>query len=203
MVGREAWGSATLSDTSNLLTLQKKALMILTGNKYFQIYGEPPGALPHSNPLNKSLEILKFEDIFKISIINPLYMLLYQMKAHQYFLIGSRITILSTIMLQNPQLQSSKQTILIWASLSRLKLYILRTQNKSYMVEKWSVSLDLYHGSVYHANFRNLFHFQHSKPIQKVIFYLYTSLQTEHDYGSVYKLLFFIVSYYRVVIYYE
>ena len=64
----EAWGSACATDLEKILILQKKAVRILTGNKYFQIYGEEAAALPRSEPLFKTLEILKFEDIFKVSI---------------------------------------------------------------------------------------------------------------------------------------
>ena len=64
----EAWGSACATDLEKLLILQKKAVRILTGNRYFQIHGEEAAALPRSEPLFKTLEILKFEDIFKVSI---------------------------------------------------------------------------------------------------------------------------------------
>ena len=66
--GVEAWGSACSTDLEKLLILQKKAVRILTGNKYFQIYGEPSTPLPTAEPLFKTLEILKFDDIFKFSI---------------------------------------------------------------------------------------------------------------------------------------
>lgn len=66
----EAWGSACATDLEKILILQKKAVRILTGNKCFQIYGEEAAALPRSEPLFKTLEILKFEDIFKVSIEN-------------------------------------------------------------------------------------------------------------------------------------
>ena len=69
----EAWGSACTTDLEKLLILQKKAVRILTGNKYFQIYGEPSTPLPSSEPLFKTLEILKFEDIFKMSIAKFIY----------------------------------------------------------------------------------------------------------------------------------
>ena len=71
--GVEAWGSASPTDLEKILILQKKAVRILTGNKYFQIYGEEPTPLPRSEPLFKTLEILKFEDIFKISIAKFIY----------------------------------------------------------------------------------------------------------------------------------
>ena len=69
----EAWGSAAASDLEKILILQKKAVRILTGNKYFQIYGEDAAPLPRSEPLFKTLEILKFEDIFKINIAKFVY----------------------------------------------------------------------------------------------------------------------------------
>ena len=71
--GVEAWGSACTSDLENILILQKKAVRILTGNRYFQIYGEEAAPLPRSEPLFKTLEILKFEDIFKVCIANFVY----------------------------------------------------------------------------------------------------------------------------------
>ena len=66
--GVEAWGSACPTDLEKILILQKKAVRILTGNKYFQIYGEEAAPLPRSEPLFKTLEILKFDDIFKVNI---------------------------------------------------------------------------------------------------------------------------------------
>ena len=72
--GVEAWGSACKSDLNKILVLQKKAVRILSGNRYFQIYGEQAGPLPHSEPLFKSLEILKFDDIFNINIAKFVYL---------------------------------------------------------------------------------------------------------------------------------
>ena len=71
--GVEAWGSANVSDLEKILILQKKAVRILTGNKYFQIYGEDAAPLPRSEPLFKTLDILKFDDIFKVSIAKFIY----------------------------------------------------------------------------------------------------------------------------------
>ena len=71
--GVEAWGSASATDLEKILILQKKAVRILTGNKYFQIYGDEPTPLPRSEPLFKTLELLKFEDIFKTSIAKFVY----------------------------------------------------------------------------------------------------------------------------------
>ena len=68
-----AWGSACPTVTNILLTLQKKAVRILTGNQYFQIYGEPPGPLPSSNPLFSKLKLLKFDDIYKLNISKFVY----------------------------------------------------------------------------------------------------------------------------------
>ena len=52
--GVEAWGSACASDLEKILILQKKAVRILTGNRYFQIYGEVAAPLPRSEPLFKT-----------------------------------------------------------------------------------------------------------------------------------------------------
>ena len=76
--GVEAWGSACSTDLEKILILQKKAVRILTGNRYFQIYGEEAAALPRSEPLFKTLEILKFEDLFKASIAKFVYSTLAQ-----------------------------------------------------------------------------------------------------------------------------
>ena len=45
----------------------------MTGNQYYQIYGEPPVPLPSADPLYKSLEVLKFDDIFKFNIASFIY----------------------------------------------------------------------------------------------------------------------------------
>ena len=66
--GVEAWGSACQTDLSKINVLQNKAVRIITGNQYFQIYGEPPGPLPSANPLFKELNFLKFQDIYNFSI---------------------------------------------------------------------------------------------------------------------------------------
>ena len=71
--GVEAWGSACPTDLEKILILQKKGVRILTGNKYFQIYGEEAAPLPRSEPLFKTLEILKFDDIFKANIAKFVY----------------------------------------------------------------------------------------------------------------------------------
>ena len=75
--GIHAWGSAYASHTNKFIILQKKAVRIMTGNRYFQIYGESAGPLPSSDPLFKQLEILKFGDIFKINLCKFVYETLY------------------------------------------------------------------------------------------------------------------------------
>ena len=57
--GVHAWGSACPSATENLLILQKKAVRIITGNQYFQVYGEPAGPLPSSSPLFFGIEFFE------------------------------------------------------------------------------------------------------------------------------------------------
>ena len=66
--GIESWGSACATFSNKLVVLQKKAIRIISGNQYFQLYGEPAGPLPATNPLFRSLHILKFHDLFKFSI---------------------------------------------------------------------------------------------------------------------------------------
>ena len=71
--GVHAWGSAHDSIKNKILVLQNKAVRILSGVQYFQIYGQDPGPLPSSEPLYRKLEILKFDDIFKLNIANFVY----------------------------------------------------------------------------------------------------------------------------------
>ena len=71
--GVHAWGSACPSATENLLVLQKKAVRIITGKQYFQVYGEPAGPLPSSSPLFSELNFLKFDDIYKLNIAKFVY----------------------------------------------------------------------------------------------------------------------------------
>ena len=85
--GIKAWGSACKTETDKLLILQKKAVRILTGNQYFQIYGEVAGPLPPSQPLFSKLGILKFDDIFHLSMSTRHYVRQFQ----RPFLIGSPI----------------------------------------------------------------------------------------------------------------
>ena len=68
--GIQAWGSADPTTLNKLEILQNKAVRILSGVQYFQIYGQEPGPLPSSDPLYKKLEILKIPDIYELSISN-------------------------------------------------------------------------------------------------------------------------------------
>ena len=71
--GIHVWGSSAKTALDKLVVLQKKAVRILSGKQYFQIHGEPYGPLPASDPLFKSLEILKLHDIFQLNIVNFVY----------------------------------------------------------------------------------------------------------------------------------
>ena len=82
-----AWGSACPTVTNILLTLQKKAVRILTGNQYFQIYGEPPGPLPSSNPLFSKLNLM----IFTSLIFRNLFILLSAILVQRFFQNGLHI----------------------------------------------------------------------------------------------------------------
>ena len=71
--GIESWGSATETNIHRLVILQNKAVRILSGAQYFQVHGQEPGPLPSSNPLYKTLEILKIVDIFQLNIAKFVY----------------------------------------------------------------------------------------------------------------------------------
>ena len=71
--GVEAWGSACDSYISHLEVIQNKAVRVISGVQYYQIYGEDPVPLPSSTPLYKELKILKLADIFKFSIAKFIY----------------------------------------------------------------------------------------------------------------------------------
>ena len=60
----QAWGSADKTIFNKITVLQNKAIRILSGKQYFQIYGETPGPLPSSEPLYKNLEILKLVSFY-------------------------------------------------------------------------------------------------------------------------------------------
>ena len=71
--GIHAWGSANKTTLNKLEVVQNKAIHILSGVQYFQIYGQDPGPLPSSEPLFKKLKILVLEDIFKLNLANFVY----------------------------------------------------------------------------------------------------------------------------------
>jgi hypothetical protein len=71
--GVEAWGSACDSYISHLEVIQNKAVRVISGVQYYQIYGEDPVPLPSSTPLYKELKILKLADIFKFTIAKFIY----------------------------------------------------------------------------------------------------------------------------------
>ncbi len=71
--GVQAWGSACDSYLKELIVIQNKAVRILSGKQYFQIYGQTPGPLPSSSPLYKELKILKLQDIYKFNIAKFVY----------------------------------------------------------------------------------------------------------------------------------
>ena len=71
--GVQAWGSACNTYLEVLRVIQNKAVRILSGKQYFQIYGQAPGPLPSSNPLYKELKILKLNDIYRFNIAKFVY----------------------------------------------------------------------------------------------------------------------------------
>ena len=71
--GIHAWGSACITETEKINVLLKKAVRIMTGNQYFQIYGEPAGPLPSAEPLFKELRILNFRDTFDLNVAKFIY----------------------------------------------------------------------------------------------------------------------------------
>ena len=83
--GVHVWGSADKKYLEKIITLQNKAVRILSGVQYFQIYGQKPGPLPASEPLYKKLEILKFKDIFKLNIATFVYAALINKDCPQIF----------------------------------------------------------------------------------------------------------------------
>lgn len=73
--GIQVWGSACDSVLRQILTLQKKAVRMLTSNDNYPI---TPGPLPATNPLFKELRILKVKDVFKLHFANFIYRTLSQ-----------------------------------------------------------------------------------------------------------------------------
>ena len=74
--GVEAWGSACHSNLSKIRVLQNKAVRIISGRQYFQIFGETPGPLPSADPLYKELEFLDFNDIYNFNVAKFIYLTL-------------------------------------------------------------------------------------------------------------------------------
>ena len=70
--GIHVWGSASATDLEKLLTLQKRAVRVMTGNSYYREYGDP-GPLVSADPLFKQLDILKINDIFKLNVGNFIF----------------------------------------------------------------------------------------------------------------------------------
>ena len=64
------------NDLTKINVLQNKAVRIIIGNQYFEIYGEPPGPLPSADPLFKELKFLRFHDIYNFSIGKFVYLTL-------------------------------------------------------------------------------------------------------------------------------
>ena len=106
--GIQVWGSACSTLTEKLLILQKKAVRILSGCQYFQIYGAPAGPLPASEPLFRKLEILKLDDIFKLHIAKFIFSCLARKTPNLFFdwftinySLHSHSTTSSTVIVQN------------------------------------------------------------------------------------------------------
>ena len=70
--GIQVWGSACKTDLDKILILQKKAVRAMTGHRWYQTYGNP-GPLTPSDPLFKSLGILKIYDVYKLSVGKFIY----------------------------------------------------------------------------------------------------------------------------------
>ena len=61
----QVWGSADDTELENILTLQKKAVRMMT---YKDQYPQIPGPLNPTDPLFHELEILKVHDVFKLQV---------------------------------------------------------------------------------------------------------------------------------------
>ncbi len=71
--GVQVWGSACDTYLKDLSVIQNKAVRIISGKQYFQIYGQTPGPLPSSTPLYKELKILKLQDIYRFNVAKFVY----------------------------------------------------------------------------------------------------------------------------------
>ena len=63
--GIQVWGSAFKTESTNIDTIQKKAVRMITFNDSFNTHGY---GLCHSLPLFQQLEFLKISDIYKLQI---------------------------------------------------------------------------------------------------------------------------------------
>ena len=63
--GIQVWGSACDTELNKILTVQKKAVRLLTKNDHYPLI---PGPLVSTNPLFKDLQILKVHDVFKLHV---------------------------------------------------------------------------------------------------------------------------------------
>ena len=80
-----------------MLLGNQKAIRILSNVNYFQLYGEESGPLPSAEPLFKKLEILKFEQIFQLNIVNFVFSTLCY-ESPSIFWVGLRFVTLYTPM---------------------------------------------------------------------------------------------------------
>ena len=83
--GIHSWGSACTSDLDKIRILQNKAVRILTGNQYYQIYGEQAVPLPASNPLFFKLAFLKIHDIYRLNVSKFVYSTLCEQSPEIFF----------------------------------------------------------------------------------------------------------------------
>ena len=63
-----SWDSTCTSDIRKLFVLQKKAVRIMTGSRYFQPHGELAGPLPSSDSFFEELDIFKIDDIYMLNV---------------------------------------------------------------------------------------------------------------------------------------
>ena len=66
----QVWGSANETELNKILTLQKKAVRMMTNN---DIFPAVPGPLISSEPLFKELQILRIDDVFKFFVSKFIY----------------------------------------------------------------------------------------------------------------------------------
>ena len=71
--GIQVWGSACKTDLDKILILQKKTVRAMTGHRWYQTYGKHGPSWAPSDPLFKSLGILKIYDVYKLSVGKFIY----------------------------------------------------------------------------------------------------------------------------------